>query len=192
MSFNINEFTSKLTQYGGVQRSNKFKVFITPPNGLNSEAANIFYDIPFFAEQTTLPGVNLSNHDVRRYGYGPIEKRPIGHTFTDLSITFIADGMGKMHFAFKEWISLISPFDTKDGLGRNYLFQYKDSYKTDFQVLTYVEKEQTDPTIELTLMQAFPLSLSDSQLAWSDSNNYSRFTVQFAYVDWNVKYNDPT
>ena len=195
MTFNIGEFKATLNRYGGVLRSNKFVVRMTPPPFIRD--AGVSRDLEYFAEQATLPGVNLSSHDVRRYGYGPIEKRPIGHTFTDLSVTFIADGRGEMHRFFYNWLNFISPynFDTSNSL---YLMDYKIRYVTSLDIVTLNEAGVSSinspgrvsdergafRSTAVTVREAFPISLSDVQLNWSEMNNHARFTVQFAYVDW--------
>lgn len=181
MSFHIGEFKAGLRRHGNPLRSNKFEVRILRPPVLPRN--NLLYeDLQFFAEQATLPGVNLSTHDVRRFGYGPIEKRPIGHTFTDLSVTFIADADGDMHRLFYNWISAISPYDYELSSQNLYLIRYKDEYATNIRIRAY--KDNNIPSTTIYVREAFPISLSDIQVNWSEMSNHARFTVQFAYVDW--------
>lgn len=212
--FNIDTFKSVLNQHGGPLRSNKFRIRFLPPPALNNNG-QFFEHLEYFAEQATLPGVNLSSHDVRRYGYGPIEKRVIGHTFTDFNISFMGDGHGDVHRIMYQWLESISSFDARLGgdLGGNfsgpnqtvlppYLIRYKNEYVTDLHVQMFSEESEGDqdestgeyknvqpkaPVIDLVLREAFPMSIADSQLSWADLNNNAKFTVQFAYVDWHLE-----
>lgn len=193
MAFNIANFKSTVNHYGGFQKTNKYKVQFLPPPIMMPQMA-VFRDLEYFAEQALLPGVNFETHDVRRYGYGPMEKRPTGHVFNDFVVVFTGDGYSKVHKAMYEWLSAISPFDMSLGIttDRPYLVAYKDTYVTDLHVKTFNEKgfEQNtldteyEPNLDIVLREAFPIAISDVGLGWSDHNNYVKFTVHFAYTDW--------
>lgn len=201
--FNIAEFNSVIAQNGGPLRSNKFRVRFLPPAVLGNQI-EAFRHLEYMAEQAALPGVNLSTHEVRRYGYGPIEKRPLNTTFTDANFTFIADGNADIHRLFYNWIEAISPFNMSEGIGPStYLLQYKQTYVTDLHVQVFNGKGSTtdedadgneivtppEPVIDLVLREAFPVSLADNQFTWSEMNNYAKFSVQFAYHDWYLERN---
>jgi hypothetical protein len=186
--FNIAEFKTRLDGTGGVLRNNKFRIRFLPPRTMLREG--YFRELEYLAESVSLPGVNMSSHDVRRYGYGPIEKRPIGHTFTDVNVTFIADGNGDVHRIMTNWLQTIGRFDMRSGIASENLpfqLQYKIEYVTDLHVQVFTE--DGEPSIDVVLREAFPISLSDAQFSWNDLNNYARFTMQFAYNDWFIEPN---
>lgn len=184
MAFNIEDFLSAIDVKGGVLRSNHFKVFFTPPPVLSGRLDE-FRDMEFLAEAVTLPGVNLSTHEVRRYGYGSVEKRVLAPTFTDCNVTFIGDGYGDVHRVIHDWISSAIPFNMSQGIQSGaYLVDYKANYATDLHILLYNDREATEHIVDLTLREAYPIAMTDTNFAWADTNNYARFTVQFAYIDW--------
>lgn len=187
MAFNIEEFKSVIDKNNGILRTNKFLVQFPPPPILIDDSS-MFRDLEYFAEQITLPGVNLSAHDVRRYGYGPIEKRPISHSFTDLSVMFILDGNSNIHRLMHKWISAISPFDMRDGIAQNnagpYLLNYRNEYITDLNITVFNEQGDDTESIKLIIREAFPMAIADGQFNWSEFNNHARMTVQFSFIDW--------
>lgn len=210
MPFNIQTFKSVLNGNDGILRNNYFEVVFLPPPILNgSFEGAMFQELSFYAEQVGIPGVNLSSHDVRRYGYGPIEKRPIGHTFTDCNMTFIHDAKTRGYDVFYKWIMAVSPFNMSNGIdtpvsttgSQNrppFLMNYKSDYITDLQIRIFngqgkygdtpVEtSESQEPIMVVILKEAFPISLADQQFAWSEMNNYARYTIQFAYHDWHIE-----
>lgn len=190
MAFDIDNFKATVKTYGGLQKTNKYKVRFLPPPIMMPQM-QVFRDLEFFAEQASIPGVNFEVHATNRYGYGPIEKRVNGHVFTDFVVVFLGDGNSSVHKAMYDWISAISPFDMEQGITSEipFLLEYKDKYVTDLHVMTYNDKGneingEYVPNLAITIREAFPIGISDVGLAWGDHNNHARFTVHFAYADW--------
>ena len=192
--FNIEDFKAAIKAHKGLQKSNKYVMQFFPPIGLQN-STNVFRDLEMFADQIILPGVSLETGQVRRYGYGPTEKRPIGHTFNDLQVSIILTGEGDTYTVFKDWISLIMPFNMSSGIGSNiegkpYLITYKNEYITDLRIqLLNENSNQENIPISLIVREAFPIGISDLPLAWGDLNNVARITIHFCYTDWFLEAN---
>lgn len=184
--FNIDEFSSVINKRWGVQKTNRFSVQILPPQRFNNinGATSLFRDLELLADQVNFPGVSLTTHDVRRYGYGPVEKRANGHNFTELNVSFIKTGDGYVHRAFKEWISIVSPFNMRQGISGQFTFSYKTDYITDIRIKLLTESNELPPAAELVLREAYPIAIQDLPVSWGEMNNHARLSVNFAFQDW--------
>lgn len=181
-------------------RTNHFMVQIVPPPSIQMSA-----NLEYKAEQVSLPGVNFALHDVRRYGYGPIEKRPTSHTFNDLQVIFYTDGDMDNYRFFQQWLSQVASFDMRSGIttaGAPYLLNYKSSYVTDINIRMFNSRgtalrvrdpddaaiaQAGPPALSVMIREAFPVTMTDTQLNWSDNNSIMRFQVSFAYSDWYIE-----
>lgn len=137
-------------------------------------------DLRFFAESASIPGVQLQTSEVRHEGYGLFQKRPYQTIMTDVDVTFLEDGAGKSLALFHNWIRKISNFSTNRG---NQTFAYPDSYKCDIIILQY--DSAGNMIYGVTLLDAFPTTVTPVNLNWNSQNEPARFTVSFSYVSWN-------
>lgn len=185
--FDIDEFKSTINHHDGLLRNNKFMVTLLPPPILQTNS-DMFRDMSFFAEHVNLPGVSLNTGDVRRYGYGPVEKRPYSHNFTDLNTTYLLSGNADTYNLMQRWISAIAPFNMNNGINDGtgpYLLHYKNEYVTDIRIKLFTDKGEVDNSpLELIVREAFPVNIADLDLIWQSTNEHARFTVTFSYVDW--------
>lgn len=192
--FNIANFTSHLNA-NGILRNNKFFVRMPYPIGFNgnSDLKNTARYVELWCDSSNLPGVSLQTTQIRRYGYGVTEKRPVSASFNNVSMTFMGDSKGAMHSFFYNWINMIHNFDVRDGdmknfksrgtgSSRSYELAYKDNYITDISI--HVFKENTDEIIKVVLRDAYPTDMGDIQLNWNDTNDYMKIPVAFTYTDW--------
>ncbi len=199
MAFDIDVFRSEIYRRKGPLRTNKFKVVITPPPGLlNGGFQGIARSIEYWCESVNLPGYLLGAHDVRRWTYGPVEKRVLTPSFTDLQCTFINDNEFSIWDFFHSWQQLIIPHQRRrDGNETNngintivtnnptryvYEIEYKVNYVTDLRIIVYDESGK--PSIEIVCTEAFPAQIPDTPFSWADTNNIMRFPVVFHYLDW--------
>ena len=173
----------------GVGKRNLFNVFIGAPTMLAGADSGL--NLQLFAESVNLPGVNFATSDIRRYGVGPTEKKPYAPIFTDITVTFIADGAGDIHKFFYKWMRGIIYFDSalagtagstsKIGGLSPYEVNFKDQYRSDLRIYTY--NEQNDKIIEMVLYGAYPTAISDIPLSWSENDQMMTITVTFTYVN---------
>ena len=147
----IKEFKSQIQKYD-VERPNLFTVLINMPSNastlLKSEWSELGNPLSLFVQNTTLPGIGVITESVRRYGLGPSQKMPVGVAFSDVSVTYIADGGGRIYNLFYEWMDSIIPSHNKLAAPGNpqpeselknlsYVMSYQNSYVCDIVISTY-------------------------------------------------------
>ena len=188
--FNIENFYSQISQKEGVMRTNKFLVvFPTPQVMLDS--VGVARDLEFWCESTNFPGYLLTTHGVRRYTYGPVEKRVFGPNFTQLQCLFNNDTDSIIHSYFSTWMSRIMPHDTRNGMrtvinGMSpYEVEYRQNYITDLHLFVY--DESGNQRTKIVCKEAFPSQLVDVPLSWADTNNVFKFQVAFDFTDWYIE-----
>lgn len=195
--FDIEKFKSSVVKHSGLMRNNKFIVRFVPPlmlSGFSSE----FQDMELMCESTAIPGVNMITHDVRRYGYGPTEKRPTTHSFTDLSLNFLMTNDSFPYRMMHQWISIISPFNMNNGISNNdqgtapFLLRYKSQYITDLRIKLFTGQGQSEDSsnqdnpyvgLELVYREAFPLAINEMSASWGLKNEHQRVGIVFSYTD---------
>jgi len=184
------------TQSRGYQKSNLFKVFFFPPPVMRRIAGvalnNNPNELTLYCESTSLPGLSLATTEVRRYGYGPVERKPYTPIFNDIQLSFIADGKGEVQRFFTTWMHNIVNF-TGAGRGpagvRNSGEQppYIANYKFDYccQMLIRVYNNKGEAVYEYTLNQAYPTLMGEIGLNWADTDQLVRLPITFTFLDWN-------
>lgn len=178
----LGNFMSEIRS-AGVARTNLFDVEITAPRILAGN--NIASKLSLYAEGAVMPGRTISTVDVTRYGYGPHEKVPYSMQFNDVTLTMIGDGKGEVYRFFYNWMQGIVKGDydlNTNRIDKNgkmaYEVEFKDQYACRISIKQY--NEQGNMVIENVLLDAFPISVPDVSLNWSDSSMMS-FSVTFAY-----------
>jgi hypothetical protein len=185
MVFNIKDFSAHINRYGTLQ-TNKFAVEIFPPaifNPLEFERNTMTYR----ASSARIPGVSLDLQRVMRYGVGPEQKFPTNVNFTDISITFIDTVENTLWKRFATWINAIFDFTGPSGGSEaSYATEYKKNYASHaikiYVYDTYDTGNATKNTI--VLKEAFPVSLSEVGVSWSENNKLYEFTVGFTFREW--------
>ena len=189
MPFNIQDFVSEINNKNGLMRPNKFSLTMAPPPCLASRSG-LFRTMEFWCESTTLPGNMIATYDYKRYGYGPIEKRPQQSMFQPLQTIFNSDGKGEYIKFFNDWLQYIYPhnwytsFNQPSPLNLSSMYEvnYKQDYTTDIYVNVY-NPAGGDPTLQYVLKEAFPIQIMDTSLSWNSPENMT-FQVNFEYFDW--------
>lgn len=142
------------------------------------------------AESFTQPGVAFATSEVRRYGVGPIERKPYVPIFLDYGINFIGDSDGVVHKFFYYWMnSIINYSEIPVGNSEKDIFnkgpfevEYKDNYKTTISIYTFNEVQKEAGIIQL--FNAHPISIGEVSRNWADENTLVRIPVQFTYSHW--------
>lgn len=208
MAFNIDQFRGAVLNKGYL-KPNKFEVEIPIPTALTTVTNNIGtvtqgvandinaakQTLKFMCEAVTLPGVQVASNEVRRFGYGPFERKPYSPTFTDINLTILADSKGQNWNLFQKWIQLITNFDlsnrARPGIGGLEFFEisYKSSYAVDVTISCFPDHDSVTPTIKLKLHEAFPIFLGDVSLNWGNTNDIMRIPVTFTFFTWTNEIN---
>ena len=150
-------------------------------------------------ENVVLPTPSLlEEENIRRYGYGPVEKVPYGVQFSDVSMTWLVDSKSEIIEFFHQWMNTIVMHDSPNSLMRGttvrtgldqYLpFEvgYKDGYANPI-VRIYVYNRQQETVTEYEMYDVFPMNLQSINLSWADENQLQKLTVTFAYTNMQVK-----
>lgn len=197
MPFKPSELSAEI-KARGILKTNKFDIVITTPRGLTtfpsmSESGRL---LTLYGESAAVPGVASLTHDVRRFGYGPTEKKPVHPMFTDWVVTFRVDGSGRIQDFFRQWMRLITNFEMvgPDGNGtigtRNgpmtgqYVWElaYKNDFATEAVVTAY--SDNGAKSISVNIHECWPIYVGDLQFDWSRNNEYARLPVTFTYSSW--------
>lgn len=182
----ISGFRSTINNLNGLQRANHFYVTIPNPPILQGDIGPIL--LPFLTESANIPGVAFATSDIRRYGYGPMEKKPYAPVFVDQTMNFYGDGSGLVHQFFYKWMNGILKYDEfpmgRPGFNgvRPFEIEYKRQYAVDLTITTVDETDKK--IIEIKLFDAFPIAVGDVNLNWGQTDSFVNFPVTFTYYKW--------
>lgn len=183
----------------GIQKPSMAHIVFSPPNIFGSQLKISGMDkistlASYRADSFTQPGVSMATTEIKRYGIGPIERKPYLPIFTDQQFSFINDSDGLIHKYFYLWMNGIIGYDelpqgnSKEDIFGKYPYEveYKDQYKTTIDLYIYNEVQNKVGVIKLE--NAYPIFLGDIQRSWADNDQLVRFPVSFTYSHW--KYED--
>jgi len=123
-------------------------------------------------ENVVLPTLQLlEEENIRRYGYGPVEKIPYGVQFGDLTLTWIVDRYSEVPDFFHHWMNSIVTYEAKGALMREgvstrqglrsrgaYEVGFKDDYTC--PVLTVnVYNQQLVAVADYVMYDVFPMNI---------------------------------
>lgn len=192
--FDISRFRSQVVGSTGLLRNSLFLVSISFPNEFAKTQTQLMKLTPrrlmMFTESTSLPGLSLMTDDgIRRYGTGTTEKMPYDVVYTDLNISFLADGYGEILKMFHNWMKYIVNYDTSingvtgvDGVAEPFEVGYKDQYAAAMEITVY--NESADKIITYKINEVFPMFLGDISMGWGDTDSIMRIPITFSYRDW--------
>lgn len=194
MAFNIDNFIDSVGRNGTLQ-TNKFEVEIPIPTVIQDRTQLSTRILMLRAESVDMPGVLLDTVESRRYGVGPLIKTPSNMSrFKEVSINFLETEQASIYALFNDWLQNIVDFaGTSGGLSRqpSFLTSYKSDYVVDIVINVFNNagrnanvqaSQQAEPVLQFKLVDAFPMSVSDTRLAWSNNNQLFKTTAVFAYT----------
>lgn len=196
MSFQISDLTNTLNTNNGVQRPTLFNVVVNIPNMLfTTYGVTDSQALSFLCTDAAVPNPDMDSRPVFRYGYGPIEYAPFNAIFNPQTYNFITDSGGFIVNFFRDWTRGIIEYSSEGNInnpamlspnmgmvnGLPYLLNYKNNYSTQ---ITFAAYDQTGQTVDLvTLLEAFPLNVSDISFSWGNSDQYVITPITFAFKD---------
>lgn len=188
--FDIEAFKSELSSKTGPMRVNKFLLTFSSPR-IMIDHMNINRNIEYWCQSVNVPGYLIGTHDVRRWTYGPVEKRPWTPNFTQLQCLFVNDNDDNINTFFNTWMSRIIPHNTSRGINTiqqgntsyAYELEYKQNYATDLNIFIYNELGEVRSNIICT--EAHPTQIVDVPLHWGETGIY-KFQVNFDFLDWHA------
>jgi hypothetical protein len=188
MAFNISRFKSTLDKYGGPGKSSLFEVNITKQDEPNSSLTS--RDATFFCTAVNFPGVVLEKQTMSLVGQMPLDF-PSKIQPQPISARFMVDSDHQVLTFFHNWIQKVLNYSTidesyagsnnADELQLPYELGYKDEYACDITIKHYSVESVESKYYEVTLKNAYPVSVGDIELAWESSNQFVIITVNFSY-----------
>ena len=166
MVFNIKDFSAHINRFGTLQ-TNKFVVKVPAPRIFGPSATDQLME--YRASNARIPGASLDLQRVMRYGVGPEQKFPTNINFSDINITFIDTSENELWKRFTTWINGIFDFTgPAGGSEASYKTEYKIDYTSDVKIFVY----DNDSVLKnvLVLKEAFPVSISEVGVSWSENN----------------------
>lgn len=194
--FNINQFKSKINDYGGPARSNLFfvEIFGNESNYIPSET------LRFFCKSVTFPGINLDVAQYNPRNFGMSESMPSGITPDPLSCMFIVDNEQRVTSYFHEWARQIVNYDASQGFDKGtpsnsehqvYEVEYKNRYSKRMIIRLFSIGNRVMQYV-CDLSEVWPTQVSGFNLSWEENDTYITLPVNFAYKTINFSANDPT
>ena len=181
LASNVNDFLQKVGQ--GV-KPNMFEVRIPFPTTLSSGGSDDEL-ITLLCKSTNLPGSSLGSIDV------PFRGRTVkivgDRTFDNWSATFFNDKEMKIRSRFEQWMENMNTHEANTAP----LFTPGSTakYMSDIEV-DQLEKDGTTTGTALRsykLWHAFPISISQIDLAYDSNDQIEEFTVEFQMSYWTVE-----
>jgi len=154
-------------------RPSRFDVIIPVPFILIGSPIVDSRNLTYRCENAQLPGRTIATLDQKTYG--PIEKFPYLSTYNDIDLSFYVDDDMKQKYLFDAWLGYINTSSTN-----NYL--YKDEYATTLTINQYNVSNKR--TYSVDLFDAFPISINQMDLDWSNTDAVHKMSVTFAYTYW--------
>ena len=164
----LSEFQTKIQ--GGV-RPNLYKVDFSFPTTATVDNQAVSY----LCKSAAIPASTVGT--VELPFRGRVIKVPGDRTFESWTATFYNDVGWKLRKAFEEWVDLTNEKDANNATKKvGEVFE-------DITVEQLDKFGAGDPTTiaTYTLVNAFPVSVSQISLAYDNNDSYEEFDVEFAY-----------
>jgi hypothetical protein len=177
---NYQETLTELLKYD-VGRSAYFEVAIYPNK--SSLDDKVF---TYLCHSAELPGESTAT--VSQKIYGVVEKFPIMSAYNDLNLSFYVRGNDSdiIRQKFLSWLTKITGRGESLGGYLNTPTTYNVAYKSDIigkiEIIHY--SSSGEQLTKCTLLEAFPLAISQTPLSWSAANQAISLNVTFAYTEY--------
>ena len=158
----------------GYAVANRFEVLLLPPITLGPHYAD-FRNVSLRCESVSLPGRNLDSMTDSNM-YGPTREIVKGVTYAEnVAMTFVSSGGLEERVFFEEWQKLAFSEETWN------VKYYNDYVGT---VEMYVLDRQDKRTFGIKLWEAYPKSITATDLSQSSNNTIIRISVGFTFRYW--------
>lgn len=178
MAFGLNEFVGNVLNKGGVAKSAHFDVLFTPPNGLRGGyRTDVMQNLTLRCDNVSIPGRTPTSSNVKYYG--PQRKQFYGYESNPVTATFIMSENMIERDMFMAWQDIAIGSIRKDSVKLGgFNVGYYDEYVSDLTIRKY--DEGGNLVYSTKLVQAFPTTVLESGLNWSDQD-IMRLSVTFDY-----------
>lgn len=178
----INSLINKFQQLNGFQRSNRFEVEITPPEGIkNDTRINNFI---FHASSVQIPSQVINYYQNSLSPGGPMIDIPMKREYDDrFIIDFIVDTEWKCRRFFDQWMEWIF---------KNHKSDYKSSSITNYydSIVGKVTINCLDTANairkKIVLEKAWPSTILPTQMMHDNPNDYLTLSIDMNYRYYTV------
>lgn len=170
-NFSLDNFKSEVLSKSGLARVNRFEIQLNPPIAPRESAVLT----SLYCEVANFPPLTLFVKPFKIFG--PTYQRPTTSEYggDGMSMTFHMDRNMNIKRMFDDWLEFIVDKNT-------FTVRYQDEYARPIQVRQL--DEQNNVMYEITLIDAFPRSITLMDLNMSAQNQTHRLNVIFAYRYW--------
>jgi len=158
---------------GGIARTNRYSVILTPPASLPSVGGNDGTQyILLFCDQVQVPGLNIST--VQNRTFGEFREVPYEKLYGDLNLSFYVDNGMTVKRLFDDWMNLIQNPNTRT-------FNYYKNYITDMTI--NIEDVEDRKRYEVKLYECYPKTISPIQMDYA-AKDVMKLQVTMQYKYW--------
>lgn len=181
---NINKFRSSFVKGGEPASPAYFEVSIIQQPRITTEgtlANTIIEDrLIYRCNSCTLPGKQMLTSD--RLTYGPNRKIVTSALYSDVRFSFIVSDDKKEINYFTRWHNSIVNNALNSGI-QTHDVEYYESYIGNV-IIKHLDR-QNEVKYQISLIEAYPISVEEIPLSWDNNNEFIRVEVVMAYRNWN-------
>jgi|TARA_R110000744_G_scaffold245244_1_gene362014 hypothetical protein len=173
MTNTIDQFKSIIGKRNGLAKSNRFNVFMNPPQSLyRANELDELRDLNVMCESCSMPGRQIQTFDMKYFRQDI--KTPQGFINEDISFVFNLTNDFFIKRLFDDWTNLIIDRES-------YKLNYSSVYKRSVEI--YQLDSQNQITYKVELKNAFPVSVQAVELG-NANGDVQQVTVEFTYEDF--------
>ncbi len=173
MTNTIDTFKSIIGKRNGLARSNRFNVFINPPQSLyRKNNLDELRDLNVMCDSCGMPGRQIQTFDMKYFRQDI--KTAQGFINEDISFVFNLTSDFFIKRLFDDWTNLIIDRES-------YKLNYGSVYKRSVEI--YQLDSENQITYKVELKNAFPVSVQAVELGNADGG-VQQVTVEFTYEDF--------
>jgi hypothetical protein len=173
MTNTIDQFKSIIGKRNGLAKSNRFNVFMNPPQSLyRANELDELRDLNVMCESCSMPGRQIQTFDMKYFRQDI--KTPQGFINEDISFVFNLTNDFFIKRLFDDWTNLIIDRES-------YKLNYSSVYKRSVEIYQLDSKNQI--TYKVELKNAFPVSVQAVELG-NANGDVQQVTVEFTYEDF--------
>lgn len=166
----VNTLISHFKNVSGFQRSNRFRINITPPSGLVA--------VPLFATNIQIPSQIINYYQDSVSPSGAYVDIPVKREFDErFIIDFIVDKNWNTRRFFDDWMNLM--FKSKIQTNNSYIVNYRNSIVGKIEIFALDLNNNINRKI--TLIDAWPSTIVPTQMMNDAPNDYLTLTVDMNY-----------
>ena len=187
--FDINDVKSKVHGLKGLQVPNLCRIRFKPKGEQLTFAKDKYETLSLLGYKFAVPALNFVTSDVRRAGFGPIERRVSNFAPSTVAIEFFLDNNNNVIDFFNQWALFHANYQGGDlqkvtSLGEKKQAHfgqvgYYDDYAMNLDIEVFDPKE--DRILKYEVVDASILSMGTIELGWQQNNELTTLSVQLAY-----------